>query len=214
MSFLIIFSIVGCNKTSNSTNNTDAVKNDIKQEETKPTNNSGDVKKNSNTQIVDGLTLSATAKIQSVKGDRTKDNVADENGEYIADGSNIVKAADYKKIVVSVDIKNDTDKAVQINPFYWGAELQDGYKLERAIEGDEKEDQIQSKSNGKYEFYYIVKNDIKADKIKLSYLWVKNEEEFKKLINDPNLSKMSEQEAKEKYKDVFTSIKLETDIQK
>jgi hypothetical protein len=209
VTLVVAISLLGCSKNDKATSNDNVSKNDTKQVETKT---EGEEKK-LNVQTVDGLTLTVTSKIQPVKGDRTQDNVADENGQYIADGSEIVKASDYKKIVINVDIKNDTDKSIQMNAFTWGAELQDGYKLKKTITGDDKSEQIQSKSNGKYEFYYNIKNDIKAEKIKLSYLWIKNEDEFKKVISDPNVSKMTEQEVKEKYKDVFLNIKLQADIQ-
>lgn len=210
LSLILVFSLSACGK-SDSKNGDNTQATSKQQDQTKKNEES---KKDSNTQAVDGLTLTVNSKIEAVKGDRTKDNVADENGEYIADGSDIVKAADYKKVVVSVDIKNDTDKAVQMNSFNWGAELQDGYKLKQTITGDTKDAQVQSKSTGKYDFYYVVKNDVKAEKIKLTYLWVKNDTEFKKIISDPNNSKLSEKEAKEKFKDVYTSVELETDIKK
>lgn len=201
ISAVVSFSIIGCSK--NSDNTSKAVDNK-KQEQ---------VKKGLNTQTVDGLTLTINSRIEQVKGDRTKDNYSDDKGEYFAKGSDIVKAADYKNIVVEMDIKNDTSRSIEINPLYVSAELQDGYKLSNNIDGSQ-EDQVQSKATGKYKFSFVVKNDIKADKVKLSYLWIKNEEEFKKLVQDPNVSKMSEEEAKEKYKDVYTNIKFETDIQK
>lgn len=204
-------SLIACGDKSNTSTNgstgskataTDTAKNETKEE--------------ANTKTVDGLTLNATAKIETVKGDRTKDNVADKNGEYFADGSNIVKASDYKNIVVDIDVKNDTDKVVNLNSLNFSGELQDGYKLKTHISltGDKQDDQVQSKASGKCQVSYIVKNDIKTDKIKLTYLWVKNKEEFAKLIKDPNISKISEKEAKEKYKDVFTTIKLQADINK
>lgn len=180
----------------------------------KTTNTKPAVTKDSSTQTADGLTLAITsAKTEAVKGDRTADNHMQENGEYFADGSNVVKAADYKQITVDVDIKNDTGKTIQAGPFYWGAELSDGYKLQQNVPGNSKSDsQVQSKGTGKCELYFVVKNDAKTDKLNLTYLWVKNEEEFKKLMSDPRAAQMTEQEAKEKYKDVYTGIKLTTDI--
>lgn len=218
MAAVLSFSIIGCGKNNNATSTVNnEMTNDSKQEDNEVEKDDGssneDDKKELNAQSIDGLTLTANSMIEPVKGDRTKDNVADENGEYFADGSNIVKASDYKKIVVNIDIKNDTDKVVKMSKFYWGAELQDGYELNQTINGDEEDVQVQSKSNGKYEFYFTVKNDINADKIKLSYLWIKNEDEFSKLMQDPNVATTSQEEAKEKYKDIFTSIELETDIQ-
>lgn len=211
---ILTFSFAGCSsnksKETKATSSSSSTSIEVIKEEVKKV----EAKKELNTQTIDGLTLTVTSKIEAIKGDRTKDNVGDTNGEYIAVGSDIVMANGYKKIEVFVDIKNDTDKTVQMGVFYWGAELQDGYKLNQTITGDQKDDQVQSKSNGKYEFYYTVKNDIKADKLKLTYLWVKNEDEFKKLVADPNTSKMSEQEATKKYKDVYIGLKFETDIQK
>lgn len=210
VAMVLSLSIVGCSKSADSSSKSVDT---TKQEQTQETKKE-EVKKELNTQTVEGLTLTVTSKIQAIKGDRTKDNTADDKGEYFADGSNIVKASDYKKIVINVDVKNDTDKVVQMTKFYWGAELQDGYKLNQMITGDEKDVQVQAKSNGTYQFDFTVKKDVKADKIKLTYLWVKNENEFNKLMKDPNASKMSEEEVKAKYKDVFTGIDLEADIQK
>ncbi|MEW8956513.1 hypothetical protein [Clostridium sp.] len=169
-------------------------------------------KKTVNSKEVDGLKLTANAKIEAVKGDRTKDNVAAENGEYIADGSNIVKAEDYKKIAITIDVENNTDRVVELGPFNWQAELQDGYKLTQKITGKEKDSQIQSKTNGKHEFNYVIEKNVKAEKIKLSYLWIKNSDEFKKLIQNPEMAKMSEEEAMEKHKDIFSKIVVECDI--
>ncbi|SHJ99799.1 hypothetical protein SAMN02745163_03035 [Clostridium cavendishii DSM 21758] len=199
-----IATLVGCGSTS--------AKETSSNKETKKE----DVKKEANTKTVYNLTLTANAKIEPVKGDRTKDNVAQENGEYFANGSDVVKATDYKDIVVDVDAKNDTDKVISLSEINFGAELQDGYKLKGNISltGNKQEDQVQSKSNGKYTLHYFVKNDTKAEKLKLTYLLIKNKDEFNNLIKDPNITKMSKEEVAEKYKDVFTSIELETDIKK
>lgn len=49
---------------------------------------------------VDNVVFTITeGAINPVKGDRTEDNYADENGEYFALGGDIVKAADYEQIV-------------------------------------------------------------------------------------------------------------------
>lgn len=205
-------SLYGCNQKNDSVGNTASPKNETKQEETKNSNKSEETKVTANTQTVDGLTLTVNAKIGTVKGDRTKDNVGDEKGEYIADGSDIVKASDYKSIIINVDIKNDSDRVAELSQLYWSGELQDGYKLNNTLLDDGKDSQIQAKTSGKYEFQFLVKKDIKAEKIKLDYLWIKNTDEFQKLIQDPSVSQLTQQEVAEKYKDVFSTIKLQTDI--
>lgn len=204
---VVSFSVVGCSKNNSSTSTSKEVVNNSKQE-----NKKEEVENKLNTKTVDGLTLTINAKIEPIKGDRTKDNYGDDNGEYFAKGSDIVKASDYKNIVVEMDIKNDTNKSIKINPYNISAELQDGYELTANMSG-KQEDQVQSNGKGKYKLSFVVKNDIKADKIKLSYLWVKNEDEFSKLMRDPNMNKLSQKEALEKYKDIFTEFKLETNIQ-
>lgn len=210
-----VISVTGCSKKGDAAINTNIPKNENKTEDAKSPDAKGEEQTNkaSNTQSLDGLTLTVSAKIQPVKGDRTKDNIGDVKGEYFANGSDIAKASDYNEIVIIVDVKNDTSKVVQIGVHNWGAELQDGYKLTGNTTGNDPDDQVQSKSSGKYELHYAVKKDIKAEKIKLTYLWVKNQEEFKKTINDPNIAKMSALEVREKYKDIFANILLETDIQ-
>lgn len=170
--------------------------------------------KDSNTQTVDGLALTITsAKADAVKGDRTANNYAQENGEYFANGSDTVKAADYKKIVVDVDIKNDADKAIQTSPSNWGAELQDGYKLQiDTSKNGKSDDQVQAKGTGKCELNFIVKKDIKTDKINVTYLWIKNSDEFAKIVSDPKNAQLTEQQANAKFKDVYSSFKLTADI--
>jgi hypothetical protein len=215
--FVIAIFIVGCSKGSNPANASNTSTDNTKKREAK-----GDTSK----QTVDGLTLSASAKIGAVKGNRSKDNVADDNGEYIADGSDIVKAADYKSIIVDIDIKNDSDRVADLSQLY--VVLQDGYKLNSTITGIEKDIQIQAKISdryeskflvkkdiqvqaktaGKYEFKFLLKKDIKTEKLNFNCEWIKNNDEFQKLKStDPSIHYPPGYN-----KDIFESIGLSCDI--
>lgn len=210
---IIALNFVGCTKNVKSVNSS-AAQGQLQQEAQKTETKGESSTAALNNKTIDGLSLSVTSKLLEAKGDRTQNNEDDPNGSYIAFEGNIVKASDYNQIVVYIDVKNDTDKPVLVGILNWTAELQDGSRLKAAVTGDEKDDQIKAKTNGKYEFRYIVKKGTKVDKLNLSYLWIKNKEAFSKLLSDPNFSKMSQQEIQEKNKDVFTNIKFQTDIKK
>lgn len=205
---ILAINLIGCSKGEvKNANSSEATGTEIKKEEKK------EIQKKSNTQTIDGLTLTANAKIEPVIGDRTADNYGEEKGEYFAIGSDIVKASDYKNIAVNLNVENNTDKSVKIDPYFIAASLQDGYELNKNIKFSEDDDQFQSKSSGEYKFGIIIKKDIKADKINIAYTWIKDEEEFKKLMQDPKVSKMSEEQVDKKYKDIFSQFNLEVDMQ-
>jgi CDGSH-type Zn-finger protein len=202
--------LAGCGSTSAKTIN-DGEKSNTQTEGEENTQQQPATQKN----IVekDGLKLEASATIGTVKGDRTQDNVADDNGEYFANGSDIVKATDYKDIIVAVTADNKTDKTVDIGQGNWSGQLSDGYKLEQNINlADTPEAvQIQPNHQGTATLHFIVKKDVDTKVIKLEYTLIKDEEQFQKLISEA-MNGGNETELKSKYGNSFETFELETEI--
>ncbi|MFL0268021.1 hypothetical protein [Candidatus Clostridium radicumherbarum] len=201
---VIAIFIVGCSNGSNHANSSYTSTVNTKKQEIKIDTFKQTV--DTSNQTVDGLTLSVNAKIGVVKGDRTKDNVAHDNGEYIANGSDIVKAADYKSIIVDIDIKNDRDNAADLR--YLNGALQDGYKTNSTITVDGYNIQIQAKTSGKYEFKFLVRKDIITENLNLYYLWIKNKDEYQKLIQNASMMNPTIHYMAKDNRDIFEYIRL------
>jgi starvation-inducible outer membrane lipoprotein len=203
--------ITGCGSTPAKTTNNE--KPNVQQTKEQKTQQQPVKQEIKNVVEKDGLKFEAAATIDTVKGDRTADNVADDNGEYFANGSDIVKAADYKDVVVTVTADNKRDKTIDIGQTNWSAELSDGYKLEQDINlADMPEDvQIQPNHQGSVALHFIVKKDVDTKAIKLEYTLVKDEEKFQKLISE-SMNGGNEEELKSKYGDSFETFELEAEI--
>lgn len=200
---LLCISVVGCgNTTKSSSIQTNTKNQEVKQNKQQLKN---EVQK-------DGLKFTATAKTGDVKGDRTEDNIAAENGEYFADGSDIVKVSDYKDIIVNVNADNKTNKTIDLSQMYWKAELSDGYKLDNTMSGLEKDVQIQPSNQGTAELHFIVKKDVNVKTIKLEFTNVKDEDKYKNMILDA-INGMNEEQLKTKYKDTYEIYNLEVNIE-
>lgn len=83
--------LVSCSNSKTHSNTNEVVAQEI----------NGDSNPNEKTKDGVKLILESVTK-QPVKGDRTQDNVAEDNGEYFANGSDIAKAIDYEYITVKI----------------------------------------------------------------------------------------------------------------
>lgn len=158
--------------------------------------------------VKNGLTMTATATIGVIKGDRTKDNYADPNGDYFADGSNIVKTSEYKSILVKVAIKNNGPKTVDVSSYNWMAELADGYKLTSNM-GDTI--QIQPGKTGEVELIYYVKNSAELKAVKVTFVHVVNREKYNEMYSEA-LKGVGKAELEKKYGDSYKIYILKTNI--
>lgn len=148
--------------------------------------------------------------INPVKGDRTEDNYADENGEYFGLGSDIVKAADYEQIEFSVIIENKSDKAIYFSEVGWEAVLPDGYKLEHITVEGKIGEQIPSNYTAEGKVIIIKEKAIQADQLKLIYYYMDYNEEWQEAIWQAITGELSEEEYTAKFnpRPVVFEIKL------
>lgn len=110
-------------------------------------------------------------------GDRTADNVGQENGDYFAIGSDIVACADYDSIHVTAQLTNTTGELLNTSATAWSATMEDGYELGLFQDGvgvgimndGTLGKQIQSNSTETFEFDIYKKKDVVGNKIILSY---------------------------------------------
>jgi len=188
MLFVSVFVLIGCSGGSEtSTENTEA--------ENPPQNTEHENKQESereNTQKIeevytlgtpiekDGVSITITdVKVTDKKGDRTKDNYAQENGEYFALGSDIVKASDYEQIEVGVKVENKSDKAISFSSVGWSAKLPDGYELENIEVTGKLDGQIASNYAVEEKIIITKEKAIKADKMTLTYNFMDYNEEWR-----------------------------------
>ena len=132
--------------------------------------------------------------INLVKGDRTEDNYADDNGEYFAIGSDIVKAADYEQIEFDVIIENKSDKAIYFSEVGWEAELPDGYKTEHITVEGKIGEQMPSNYKADGKVVIIKEKDIQADQLQLTYNFMDYNEEWQEAIWKAVSGEMTEEE--------------------
>ncbi len=156
---------------------------------------------------VKGVSIEITGfDYEDMKGDRTQDNYADDNGEYFAIGSDIVKVDDYKNLTVYITVKNDTDKAISFSSAGWRCKLPDGYKI-RGIDGDLK---FQVASHNKKEIMLNapIERNLNAKEIILNYNYLDYNEEWSEDIWKARMGEMTEKEYTNKYKPVTLEFKL------
>lgn len=154
---------------------------------------------------VDNMTITIVkAEKKAVVGDRTSDNFAKENGEYFADGTDIVKAADYENIVITVKVDSKADKAITFNEMGWSAVMVDGYKLKPiTVDGDIK-GQIPSNYSGESTVNILVKKSLNVSTLKLNYSFIDYNDEWSTALKDTIQNSLSESQFKAKYGNKFT----------
>lgn len=212
LSTLLLVTAVGCSNSDKSASEQNAsageVKETVQTAEAAP--NKGEEKTVSvkedgasgmgNPVTKNNVTITLThLSIAPAKGDRTQDNVQDDNGEYFAIGSDIVKAADYEQLVLTVKIENNTDKALTFSEMGWSATLPDGYKI-KSVKGEGKlRDQVASKSTGEGKLTIIREKAVNADKINLTYQLMDYNDEWRKAMPDVLSGKLDEKGYKKKF---------------
>lgn len=190
---LTTFAVINLISCSNSNSNNDTK--EATAQETK-------VDSNPNEKTVDGVKfILEGATKEPVKGDRTNDNVADNNGEYFAIGSKEVKAADYEYIVVNLKIENTTDKAIALSKYGWSAKMKDGYKLKDDTASDELKGQIASHNYVEGQVKILAEKKLNVKEFELKYNLI-DYTNFDKMVSDA-ISGKSEDECKKKYPELF-----------
>lgn len=157
---------------------------------------------NPNEKIKDNIKfiLESVSKEQ-VKGDRTQDNVSQDNGEYFANGSDIAKAIDYEYIIVKIKIENSTDNALTLSKNGWSAEMEDGYKLKNYTLSQEFNGQVASHNFAEGEIKILVEKKSNVQNFELSYNLL-DYNNFDKMVSDA-ISGKSEAQCKKDYPELF-----------
>ena len=157
---------------------------------------------NPNEKIKDNIKfiLESVSKEQ-VKGDRTQDNVSQDNGEYFANGSDIAKAIDYEYIIVKIKIENSTDNALTLSKNGWSAEMEDGYKLKNYTLSQEFNGQVASHNFAEGEIKILVEKKLNVQNFELSYNLI-DYNNFDKMVSDA-ISGKSEAQCKKDYPELF-----------
>lgn len=137
--------------------------------------------------------------INPVKGDRTEDNYSDDNGEYFAIGSDIVKVDNYEQIELSVVIENKSNKAITFSEVGWEAKLPDGYKLTNITVEGKIGEQMPSNYKGEGKLIIIKEKVIKVNKLHLTYNFMDYNEEWQSAIWGAISGEVTENEYKEKF---------------
>lgn len=199
-----VMQLAACNSTTSPVGSLGNVKDSSSsaqnknENELKPENNGRSI-------TVDNMTITIVkAEKKDVVGDRTADNFTKENGEYFADGSDIVKAADYENIVITVNVNSKYDKAITFSEMGWSAEMTDGYKLKNiSVDGDIK-GQIPSNYSGESTVNILAKKALNISKLKLKYSFMDYNDEWSAALKDTIQNSLSESQFKAKYGDKFT----------
>lgn len=165
--------------------------------------------KNEKSATVENVTLTVVnAEKKPVVGDRTADNVGQENGEYFANGSDIVKAADYENIVATVKVDSKSDKAITFSEMGWSAVMPDGYKLEDiTVEGDIS-GQIPSNYSGESTVTILAKKSLNVSNLNLNYSFMDYNDEWNAAMSDILQNSLTEDQYKAKYGDKFTPTEM------
>ncbi|NMF04587.1 hypothetical protein ACUH7Y_09710 [Clostridium beijerinckii] len=199
LALFTIISLVGCGSTQ--TTASADTKETVKQEDSNP-----------NEKTVDGIkfTLESVTR-EPVKGDRTKDDFAQNNGEYFAIGPKVVKASDYENIVINLKIENTTDKAIEISEYGWTAKMKDGYKLNDSLNDKDIDKQIASHNDIEGAIKILVEKKLDVKEFNLNYNLI-DYTNFDKMLGEA-VSGKSEAECKAKYPELFKENYVTFNIQ-
>ncbi|ALS17736.1 hypothetical protein [Clostridium butyricum] len=167
---------------------------------------------NPNEKTKDGvkLILESVTK-QPVKGDRTQDNVVEDNGEYFANGSDIAKAIDYEYITVKIKIENSTAKAITLSENGWSAKIEDGYRLKNCTLSKELKEQIASNNFIDGEVKILAQKKLNVQNFELSYNLI-DYTNFDKMVSDA-ISGKSENQCKRDYPELFKENYIKFNIE-
>lgn len=159
---------------------------------------------------INGITIKISdCKINAVKGDRTSDNTAQDNGPYFAMGSDIKKASDYQQITATLNIVNKTDKAYTFSKMGISAKLQDGTDLNNTIYLNEQNDvQVSSNKSGEYKLNYIISKNIFAKKLNVTYSFLNYNSGWSADLSKAMAGSMTESEYNAKYKPVILNFSV------
>lgn len=209
-------SLTGCgnststNKTTESTGQVESTKptqeietetNKIQDVQNKPIE---EVKNEYPTQIT------VSTEVATPIGDRTADNVSEDNGDYFAIGSDIVPCSDYDCIHVKAILTNTREELLNTSAVAWSAAMEDGYELELFQNGTgvgfmndgDLGRQIQAGSSDTFEFDIYKKKDIKGDKIILKYWDINFDDKYSEFMSAV-MGGASEEECKKNYPGFF-----------
>ncbi|MDB2161496.1 hypothetical protein [Clostridium butyricum] len=200
---LTAFTFVGLVSCSNS--KTDSNTNEVVAQEI-----NGDSNPNEKTKDGVKLILESVTK-QPVKGDRTQDNVVEDNGEYFANGSDIAKAIDYEYITVKIKIENSTDKAITLSENGWSAKMEDGYRLKNCTLSKELKEQIASNNFIDGEVKILAQKKLNVQNFELSYNLI-DYTNFDKMVSDA-ISGKSENQCKREYPELFKENYIKFNIE-
>lgn len=200
---LTAFTFVGLVSCSNS--KTDSNTNEVVAQEI-----NGDSNPNEKTKDGVKLILESVTK-QPVKGDRTQDNVVEDNGEYFANGSDIAKAIDYEYITVKIKIENSTDKAITLSENGWSAKMEDGYRLKNCTLSKELKEQIASNNFIYGEVKILAQKKLNVQNFELSYNLI-DYTNFDKMVSDA-ISGKSENQCKREYPELFKENYIKFNIE-
>lgn len=200
---LTAFTFVGLVSCSNS--KTDSNTNEVVAQEI-----NGDSNPNEKTKDGVKLILESVNK-QPVKGDRTQDNVVEDNGEYFANGSDIAKAIDYEYITVKIKIENSTDKAITLSENGWSAKMEDGYRLKNCTLSKELKEQIASNNFIDGEVKILAQKKLNVQNFELSYNLI-DYTNFDKMVSDA-ISGKSENQCKRDYPELFKENYIKFNIE-
>lgn len=203
-------SLVGCNNVETKDNTTQS---DLTTQETMSEGVEKEVEASEETSNTENKLT--TIKIISTEvseplGDRTADNYADENGEYFAIGSDIVKCSDYDNIHVVAELTNNRENLLKTSAIAWSAKMEDGYNLELFQNGigigmmndGDLGKQIQSGSSVTVEFDILKEKTIKGNKIILTYTDINYDDTYTEFFQKA-LSGSSEEELQKEYPQFF-----------
>lgn len=200
---LTAFTFVGLVSCSNS--KTDSNTNEVVAQEI-----NGDSNPNEKTKDGVKLILESVTK-QPVKGDRTQDNVVEDNGEYFSNGSDIAKAIDYEYITVKIKIENSTDKAITLSENGWSAKMEDGYRLKNCTLSKELKEQIASNNFIDGEVKILAQKKLNVQNFELSYNLI-DYTNFDKMVSDA-ISGKSENQCKRDYPELFKENYIKFNIE-
>lgn len=159
----------------------------------------------------DGIVITITGvKVSDVVGDRTQDNYGKENGEYFANGSDVVKASDYELVEIDVKVENKSDRAITFSQFGWSAEQADGYKFKNIGVTGKLKEQIPSNYTTEEKLSILKEKALATEKLMLNYNLIDYNEEWNKAMGEAVSGTLNEKQWKEKYGDKFNKpIKFE-----